>query len=113
MPRGQGQITLAIEHGTGWAYEAGTSTEDCVGRDSMQPIDKRPERLDQLGITVPELIKGLGLRLEYSENRIRRLASIDVGSQWVVSEILSSAFGILGQGGVEEGFEVGYWGGSN
>jgi len=73
----------------------------------MQPIDNRRERLDQLGITIPELIKRLGLRFEYSENRIRRLASIDVGSQWVVSEILSCAFGILCQGHVEEGLEVG------
>ena len=73
----------------------------------MQPIDNRPEPFDQLGITIPEFIKGLGLRLEYGENVIRRLASIDGGSQWVVAEILSSAFGILGQGYVKEGFEGG------
>jgi hypothetical protein len=73
----------------------------------VQPIDNRPERLDQLWITIPELIERLRLRLEYSENGIRRLASIDVGSQWVVAKILSSAFGILDQGYVEEGFEVG------
>ena len=73
----------------------------------MQPIDNRREGLDQLGITIPELIKGLGLRFEYSKNRIRRLASIDLDSQRVAEEILSSAFGILGQGYVEEGLEVG------
>ena len=73
----------------------------------MQPIDNRCERLDQLQITIPELIKGLGLRLEYSENRIRRLASIDLGSQRVGAEIFSSALGILGQGYVKEGLEVG------
>ena len=73
----------------------------------MQLIDNRCERLGQLGITVPELIKRLGLRLEYSENGIGRLASIDLGSQRVAAEILSSAPGILGQGYVEEGLEVG------
>ena len=71
----------------------------------MQPIDNGLEPLDQLGIATPEFIKGSGLRLEYSENVIRRLASIDGGSQWVVAKILSSAFGILGQGYLEEGFE--------
>jgi len=94
-----------------WTCETGASAEDCVGRDSMQPIDNRPEPFDQVGITIPEFIKRLGLHLEYSKNRIRRPASIDGGSQWVVAEILSSAFGILVQGCVEEGFEVGLWGG--
>jgi len=73
----------------------------------VQHIDNGPEPLDQLGIAIPEFIKGLGLRLEYSKNVIRRLACIDGGSQWVVAKILSSAFGILGQGYLEEGFEGG------
>jgi len=73
----------------------------------MQPIDNRLEPLNQLGIAIPEFIKGLGLRLEYSENVIRRLASIDCGSQWVVAEILSCAFDVLGQSYLEEGFEGG------
>jgi hypothetical protein len=93
-----------------WTYEAGASADECVGRDGMQPIDKGRERLDQLGITIPELIKGLGLHLEYSENRIGRLASIDLGSKRVAVEILSSALGILGQGYIEEGLEFGRWG---
>jgi len=90
-----------------WAHETGASTEDCVGRDSMQPIDNGPEPLDQLGITIPEFIKGLGLRLEYSQDRIRRPTSIDSSSQWMVAEILSSAFGIVVQSCVEDGFEGG------
>jgi len=73
----------------------------------MQPIDNRPEPLDQLGVAIPEFIERLGLRLENSENVIRRLAFIDGGSQWVVAEILSCAFGVLGQGCLEEGFEAG------
>ena len=73
----------------------------------MQPIDNRRERLDQLWITIPELIKGLGLHLEYSEDGIWRLASIDLGSQRVAAEILSSALGVLGQGYVEQGLELG------
>ena len=77
----------------------------------MQPIDNRPEPLDQLGIAIPEFIKGLGLRLEYSQDRIRRPTSIDGGSQWVIAKILSSAFGIVVQSCVEEGFEGGQRGG--
>ena len=77
----------------------------------MQPIDNRPEPFDQLGITIPEFIERLGLRLEYSKNRIRRLASIEGGSQWVVAEILSSVSGILVQSYGEEGFEGGRKGG--
>jgi len=73
----------------------------------MQPIDNRSEQLDQFGITIPELMKCLGLRLEYSENRIRRLASIDLGSQRVAAEILSSALGKPVQSYVEVGLEVG------
>ena len=90
-----------------WTYETGAGADDCVGRDSVQPIDNRRERLDQLEITIPELTKGLGLRFEYSENGIGRLAFIDLGSQRVAEEILSSALGILSQGYVEEGLEVG------
>ena len=73
----------------------------------MQPIDDRPEPLDQLGITIPEFIEGLGLRLEYRKNVIRRPTSINGGSQWVVAEILSSALRILVQSCVKEGFEGG------
>jgi len=73
----------------------------------MQPIDNGLEPLDQLGIAIPEFIKGLGLRLEYSENIVRRLASIDCSSQWVVAEILSCAFDVFGQGYLKEGFEGG------
>ena len=78
-----------------WTYETCTGAEDCVGRDSVQPVHNRPEPFDQLGIAIPEFMKGIGLRLEYSENLIRRPASIDGDSQWVVAEILTSAFGIL------------------
>jgi hypothetical protein len=74
----------------------------------VQPIDNRPEPLDQLGIAIPKFIERLRLRLEYSENVIRRLASIDGGSQLVVAEILSCAFEVLGQGYLEEGFEGGW-----
>jgi len=73
----------------------------------MQPIDNRPEPLDQLGIAIPEFIERLGLRLEYGKNLIWRPASIDGSGQWVVAEILSSALGILVQSYVEEGFEGG------
>ena len=77
----------------------------------MQPFDNRSKPLDQLGIAIPEFIERLGLLLKYAKNLIRRVASIDGGSQWVVAKILSGALGILGQGFLEEGFEVGSWGG--
>jgi len=73
----------------------------------VQPIDNGLEPLDQLWIAIPEFIKGLGLCLEYSKNVVRRLAFIDVGSQWVVAKVLSSSFDVLGQSYLEEGFEGG------
>jgi hypothetical protein len=77
----------------------------------VQSIDNGCKELDQLGITIPEFIEVPGLLLEYLEDRIWRLASIDSGGDRVVAEILTCAFGILGQCGVEEGFELGRSGG--
>jgi hypothetical protein len=97
-----------MKYGTGWTYEAGPVAEDCVGRDSVQSIDDRPEPLDQLRIAIPEFIERLRLLLEYSEDRIWRVASIDGSSQWVIAKILTSALGVLCQSCVEESFEIGY-----
>ena len=72
----------------------------------MQPIDNGFEPLEHIRIAVPKFIKCSGLVLEYREDLIWRVASIDRGGEWVVAEILSSAFCKPGQGDFEEGFEV-------
>ena len=77
----------------------------------MQPIDKRCKPLDQLGIAVPELVKYHGLLLEYCYYRIRRIASIDHVGKGVITKILSSKFGVLGEGDIKESCEVGGKGG--
>ena len=77
----------------------------------MQCIDNGCKPLDQLQIAIPEFIKSPGLLVEYCEDGIRRLASINDGGQGVVAKILSGAFGVLVQGGIKEGFEVGGSGG--
>ena len=73
----------------------------------MQTTNNGPEPLDQLGITVPKFIKRMRLVFEYREDRIGRCASFDGSGKWVIAEILASAFGVFGQGGVEERCEVG------
>jgi hypothetical protein len=73
----------------------------------MQPIDNGCEPLEYIRIAVPKFTKCSGLFFEYREDLIWRVASIDRGGEWVVVEILSSAFSKLGYGNVEEGFEVG------
>jgi hypothetical protein len=78
----------------------------------VQPIDNGCEPLDQLWIAIPEFIKFLGLLFEYSEDRIRRLASIEDSREFMIAEIFTSAFGVLFQGRIEEGFEIGWSGGS-
>jgi len=77
----------------------------------VQPIDKRCKPLDQFGIAISELIKCHGLLLEYRQDPIRRLAPIDHGGKWVVAEISASKSGVLGQGDIKEGCEVGGNGG--
>ena len=91
------------------AYGISAGAEDRVN--GVESIDNRFEPLEQLGITIPESVEREGLFLEYSEDRIQRPASIDGGSHWVIAEILAGSFGVLVQGSVEEGFEVGGGGG--
>ena len=61
----------------------------------MQAVDNGREPLNQLWIAIPEFIKCLGLLFEYSEDLIRRLASIEHSGEFVIAEILTSAFGVL------------------
>jgi hypothetical protein len=77
----------------------------------MQTTHNRFEPPGQSMVAIPELIKREGLLYEYNENRIWGHASVDFGGDWVITEILPSAFRKLGQGNLEEGFEVGGSGG--
>jgi hypothetical protein len=78
----------------------------------MQPIDNGGEPLDQLRIAIPEFVKCLGLFFEYSEDFIRRVASIEDSGEFMIAEILTSPLGVLFQGRIEESFEIGCIGGS-
>jgi hypothetical protein len=78
----------------------------------VQPVDNGCEPLDQPWIAIPEFIKFLGFLFEYSEDQIRRLTSIDDSREFMIVEILTGAFGVLFQGRIEEGFEIGWSGGS-
>lgn len=63
--------------------------------------------LDQLGTTVSEFIKFLGLFLEHGENRFRGITSVDLGGERVITEIVPRLVCILGQGNAEDGLKVG------
>jgi len=80
-------------------------------RDDGGKGPRRMKPLDQLGITIPEFIKYPGLLLEYRQDRIRRIASIDHVGKWMITEIFPSNFGVLGEGNIKESGEVGGRGG--
>jgi hypothetical protein len=53
------------------------------------------------------------LFLEYIEDRIGAIATIDPAGEWVITEIIPSLLCVLRQGGVEERLKVGGSGGCN
>jgi len=77
-----------------------------MSRDGVQPIDNGCEPLDQLGVTILEFVKRLGLFSEYSKDRLWGIASVDHGGEWVVAEILSGVFCVLSQGNIKERLKV-------
>jgi hypothetical protein len=87
-------------------YMTGDATEGFVGREGMQDLDDRFEPLEQFDIALPEFVKRSGLFLKYGNDRIRVVATIDLGSKWVVAEIFASLLGVLRQGCVENRLEV-------
>jgi len=89
-----------------WAYETITGAFE-FDRDVVQDIDDGCEPLDQLGITISEFVECPGLLLECGEDRFRGSALINDGGDWVLSDVLPSAFSVLGQRDIEEGFKVG------
>ncbi len=73
----------------------------------MQVTNDGLKPCDQLRIVVSEIVKFLGLFFEYCNNLIEWIASIDLGGEWVVVEIIPRHIGVLGQGVIEDGFEIG------
>ena len=74
----------------------------------MQVTDDGLKPCDQLRIVVfSELVKFLGLILEYCNDLIEWIASIDLGGEFGVAEIIPRLIDVLGQGVIEDGFEIG------
>jgi hypothetical protein len=72
----------------------------------MQHIDDRFKPLKQPRIASPEFTKCPGLFLEYINDRIGAITTIDTVGEWVVAEIFPSLLGVLDQGSIEKGLEV-------
>jgi len=73
----------------------------------MQVTNDGLKPCDQLRIVVvSELVKFLGLFLEYFNDLIDRIASIDLGGEFGVAEIMLRHILVLGQGVIEDGFEL-------
>jgi len=53
------------------------------------------------------LVEVLDLLLKQVENAARRVAVLELGSEWVREKILLCAFVVLFQGGIENTLEVG------
>ena len=73
----------------------------------MQHFNNGSEPLEQFGIALPEFVKGLCLFLEYVKDRIGAVTAIDLVCEWVMAKIFASFLGVLHQGSIENGFEVG------
>ena len=73
----------------------------------MQVTDDGFKPCDQLRIVVSEIVKLLDLFLEYCNDLIEWIASIDLRGEWVVAEIIPCLIDVLGQGVIEDSFELG------
>jgi hypothetical protein len=60
---------------------SGDVTKGFVGREGMQDLDDRFEPLEQFDIALPEFVKLSCLILEYGNDGIRVIATIDLGSE--------------------------------
>ena len=87
-------------------YITGDASKGFVGREGMQNLDDRVEPLEQFDIALPELVKLPCLFLEYGKDGIRIVATIDLGSEWVVTEIFAGLLGVFCQGGIENLLDV-------
>ena len=68
---------------------------EIVGREGMQHVDDGSEPPKQFGIAPLEFVKCPGLFLEYMKDRIGTVAAIDLGGEWVVTEIFPSLLSVL------------------
>ena len=76
------------------------------GRECVQVIEHGLKPQDQIGIAVPDILKLLGLFLEYGKEGFGRDAAINFGGEWAVEEIFPGLLGVLSEGFAEEGFKV-------
>ena len=72
----------------------------------MQVIGHDPKPHNQIGIAVPDILKFLGLFLEYGKEGFGRVAAINFGGEWAVEEIFPGLLGVLSEGFAGEGFKV-------
>ena len=73
----------------------------------MQVTNDGLKPCDQLRIVVfSEFVKFFGLFLEYCNDLIEWIALIDLGGEFGVAEIIPRLTGELGQGVIEDGFEL-------
>ena len=68
---------------------------EIVGREGMQHVDDGSEPPKQFGIAPLEFVKRPGLFLEYTKDRIGTVAAIDLGGEWMVTEIFPSLLSVL------------------
>ena len=80
---------------------------EIVGGEGMQHVDGGSEPPKQFGIAPLEFVKRPGLFLEYTNYRIGTVAAIDLGGEWVVTEIFPSLFSVILQGSIEKSLEGG------
>jgi hypothetical protein len=62
----------------------------------MQTINNRSKPHEQSWIAIPELLKCLGLLLEYTKDSVRRVATSDRGGKWMVEENFPRLFSVMG-----------------
>ena len=78
-----------------------------VGREGMQHVDDGSKPPKQFGIALLEFVKRPGLFLEYIKDRIGTATAIDLGGEWMISEIFPSLLSVLLQGSIEKSLEGG------
>jgi len=59
-------------------------------------MDHRLEPFHQFWIALPEFIKCYCMLLEYPEDGIRVVTVLELGSKWVIDEIIPRLFSVVG-----------------
>jgi hypothetical protein len=63
--------------------------------------------LDQSVISGLEFVKFLGLFFKYHQEGIGSVTSINLVCEWMIAEVVPSLLGVLGQGSIKQGLEIG------